>query len=115
MGGDGYLASTSTQSRKDVWLIDSDASFYMTPQMEWFCEYEKQNGGYFLVGDDLTTNTIGRGREKWLLKDGRIRTPLGILHIPDLARNSISISKMNNVDVNIVFKKDISNGSRRQY
>jgi hypothetical protein len=36
-GGDMYLASTSTQSEHDVWLIDSGASFSMTSHREWFC------------------------------------------------------------------------------
>jgi hypothetical protein len=44
-GGDVYLASTSTHSDHDAWLINSGASFHMTPHREWFCEYEKYNGG----------------------------------------------------------------------
>jgi hypothetical protein len=39
-GGDVYLASTSTQSDQDVWLINSGASYHMTPHREWFYEYE---------------------------------------------------------------------------
>jgi hypothetical protein len=39
-GGDVYLALTITQSDQDVWLIDSGASYHMTPHREWFCEYE---------------------------------------------------------------------------
>lgn len=35
-GGYVYLASTSTQSERDFWLIDSGASFHMTPHREWF-------------------------------------------------------------------------------
>jgi hypothetical protein len=30
-GGDVYMASTSTHSDQDVWLIDSKASYHMTP------------------------------------------------------------------------------------
>ena len=30
-GGDVYLASTSTHADRDVWLIDSGASYHMTP------------------------------------------------------------------------------------
>jgi hypothetical protein len=44
-GGDVYLASTSTHSDHDAWLINSGAYFHMTPHKEWFCEYEKYNGG----------------------------------------------------------------------
>jgi hypothetical protein len=39
-GGDVYVASTSTQSDQDVWLIDSGASYHMTSHREWFYEYE---------------------------------------------------------------------------
>jgi hypothetical protein len=72
------LASTSTHSDHDVWLIDLGASFHMTPHREWFCEYEKYNGGDVFLGDDLTTKIIGCGRVKLLLKDGRIRTLPGV-------------------------------------
>jgi hypothetical protein len=40
-GGYVYLALTSTQLDQDVWLIDSRASYDMTPHREWFCEYMK--------------------------------------------------------------------------
>jgi hypothetical protein len=58
-GGDVYLASSSTHADHDVWLIDSGASFHMTPHREWFCEYEKYNGGDVFLGDDSTTRIIG--------------------------------------------------------
>ena len=35
-----YLASTSTHSERYFWLIDSGASFHMTPHKEWFSKYE---------------------------------------------------------------------------
>ena len=49
---------------------------------------------------------MGHGRVKLLLNDGRIRTLLGVLHILGLARNLISVSKMADVGVKIVFEKD---------
>jgi hypothetical protein len=78
-GGDVYLASTSTHADRDVWLIDSGASYHMTPHREWFSEYEKYDGGDVFLGDDSTTKILGRGRVKLLLKDGRIRTLPGVL------------------------------------
>ena len=49
-GGDVYLTYTGTHADCDVWLIDSSASYHMTPHMEWFYEYEKYDGGdVFLV------------------------------------------------------------------
>ena len=76
----------------------------MTPHREWFYEYEKYNGNVFL-GDDSPKKIIGHGRVKLLLKDGRIKTLLSVLHIPDLAKNLISINKMSNVGVHTIFKK----------
>jgi hypothetical protein len=93
-GGDVYLASTGTHVDHDVWLIDSGASYHMTPHREWFSEYEKYDGGDVFLGDDSKSKIMGRGRVKLLLKDGRIRTLPGVLHIPKLARSVIYVSKL---------------------
>jgi hypothetical protein len=100
-----YLASTGTQSEHDFWLIDSGASFHMTPHRGWFYEYEKYNGNVFL-GYDLPKKIIGCGRVKLLLNGGRIKTLPSMLHIPSLARNLIFVSKIADVGVKTVFEKD---------
>jgi hypothetical protein len=102
-GGDVYLASTSTHANRDVWLIDSGASYHMTPHREWFFEYEKYNGGDVFLGDESIAKILGRGRMKLLLKDGRIRTLSGVLHIPKLAKSLIYVSKMDDAGVDTVF------------
>jgi hypothetical protein len=40
--------------------------------------------------------------------DGRIRTLPGVLHIPGLARNLISVSKMDDAGVKTIFEKETS-------
>jgi hypothetical protein len=100
-----YLASSSTHADHEAWLIDSGASFHMTPHWEWFCEYEKYDGGNFFLGNDSTTRIIGRGRVKLRLIDGRIRTLLGVLHIPCMARNLIFVRKMEDVGEIVFFEK----------
>jgi hypothetical protein len=103
--GDVYLASSSTHADHEAWLIDSSASFYMTPHREWFCEYEKYDGGNVFLGNDSTTRIIGKGRVKLRFIDGRIRTLPGVLHIPGMARNLIYVSKMEDVGVKTIFEK----------
>jgi hypothetical protein len=45
--------------------------------------------------------------------DGRIITLLGVLHIPGLARNLISVRKMDDVGVKKMFEKgNLQDGSR---
>jgi hypothetical protein len=102
-GGDVYLESTSIHAYRDVWLIDSVASYHMTPHREWFSEYEKYDGGDVFLGDDSTTKIMGRGRVKLLLKYGRIRTLPGVLDIPKLDRSLISVSKLDDVGVDTIF------------
>jgi hypothetical protein len=57
-----YMASTNKQLDQDVWLIDSAESYHMRPHREWFYEYEQYEGGYVLLGDDLTTKIVGQRR-----------------------------------------------------
>jgi hypothetical protein len=105
-GGDVYLASNSTQSYQDVWLINSGASYHMTPHRGYFCEYDQYEGGYVFFGDESTTKIVGRGRVRIILQDGRSRTLLGVLHILSLERNLIFFSKMSDARVHTIFHKD---------
>jgi hypothetical protein len=77
----------------------------MNPHMEWFCEYEKYDGGDVFLGDNSTAKIMGHGRVKLLLKYGRIRTLPGFLHILKIARTLIYVSKLDDVGVDIVWVK----------
>jgi hypothetical protein len=104
-----YLASTSTQSDQDIWLIDSGASYHMTPHREWFYEYELYEGGDVFLGDESTTKIFGLGRVPLILQDGRSRTLPSVLHISGLETNLISISNMSDAMVHTLFQKDTCN------
>jgi len=56
--------------------------------------------------DDRKARIIGRGKVKLKLQGGRVRTLLGVLHIRALARNLISISKLDDTGVKTAFEKD---------
>ena len=101
-----YLASFSIHVDHEAWLIDSGASLHFTPKREWFCKYEKYNGGDVFLGNDRKVRIIGRGKVKLNLQGGRGRTLPSVLHIPALARNLISVSKLGDASVKIVFEKD---------
>jgi len=101
-----YLASSSTHVDHEAWLIDSGASFHFTPHKEWFCEYEKYDGGDVFLGDDRKARIIGHGNVKLKLQGGRVRTLLGVLHVPSLARNLIFVSKLDDAGIKTMFEKD---------
>jgi hypothetical protein len=60
-GGDVNLDSSSTHVDQEAWMIDSGASFHMTPHKEWFYKYERYDGSDVYLGDELTTKIIGQG------------------------------------------------------
>jgi hypothetical protein len=78
----------------------------MTPHREWFCEYERYDGGNVFLGDDSTTRIIGKGKFKSRLIDGRIRTLPSVLNIPRVAINFISVRKMDDAEVKKIFGKE---------
>jgi hypothetical protein len=57
-GEDVYLASSSTHVDHEAWLVESSASFHMTLHKQWFCEYERYDGGNVFLGDDSMTKII---------------------------------------------------------
>ena len=100
------MASSSTHVDHEAWLIDSGASFHFTPHREWFCEYEKYDGGDVFLGDGRKARIVGHRKVKLKLQGGRVRTLPSVLHIPTLARNLIFVSKLVDVGVKTVFEED---------
>jgi hypothetical protein len=101
-----YLDSSSTHADHEAWLVDSGASFHINSNREQFYEYERYDGGNAFLSDDSTTRIIGRGKFKLRLIDERIRTLPGVLHIPGLAINLISVRKMDDVGLKTIFEKE---------
>ena len=58
------------------------------------------------MGDERKARIIGHGKLKLKLQAKRVRTLLGVLHIPALARNLIFVSKLDDASVKIVFERD---------
>ena len=56
------------------------------------------------LGDESPTRIVGCGIFKLKLKDGRTISLPGVLHIPNLVRNLISIGKMDFVALKTVYK-----------
>eukprot|EP00253_Pinus_taeda_P033960 PITA_33960 len=105
-GGDVYLASSSTHVVHEAWLIDSGASFHFTSHRDWFCEYEKYDGGDVFLGDDRKARIVSHRKVKLKFQGGRVRTLSCVLHIPTLDRNLISVSKLDDACVKTVFEMD---------
>jgi hypothetical protein len=97
---------TCTSADHEAWMVESCASFYMTPHREWFCKYERYDGDDVFLGDEPTTKIIGNGKFNLNLMDVRIRKLYGILHISGLVKHLIYVSKIDDASVKIVFDKE---------
>ena len=96
----------ATHTSEDVWLRDSGASFHMTSHRDWFSKYEEFDGGKVYLVDNSHLNIIGHHRFKIRFPDYRVKEIDGVLHIPGLARNLLSASKLGDVRVQFVFSSD---------
>lgn len=59
----------------------------------------------FLASDSIL-EIVGRGRVGIKFPDGRVKGIDGVLHIPSLAQNLLSVSKLNDVGVQVTFVHD---------
>jgi len=102
-----FSDSSNTHENHEAWLVNLGASFHMTPHREWFCEYERYDGGDVFLGYELIAKIVGQGNIKLKLMYDLIRTLPSVLYIPILARNFICVSNMDDASVKIVFEKEI--------
>lgn len=91
----------ATHAGDNAWLIDSGASFHMTPNRNWFSQYENFHGGKVYLGDNSILDIVGHGSICVKFSYGRIRRFDGVLHIPGLARNLLSVSKLIDAGVHV--------------
>lgn len=101
--GDAFITTLATRVGNDTWLIDSGASFHMISNKDWFSKYGEFNGGKMYLGDDSHLYIVGRGKVRIRFPDGRIKRISGVLHIPGLKWNLLSVSKLIDAGVQVVF------------
>ncbi|KAH1082515.1 hypothetical protein J1N35_022276 [Gossypium stocksii] len=72
---DFLLVSTSDNSKlTSEWILDSECSFHMCPNREWFSTYSSVEGEVVPMENDSSSKVIGIGTVKIRIHDGTIRT-----------------------------------------
>lgn len=92
-------ATTATEGRRrftDVWLMDSGATWHMTPRREWFHQYEPISGGFVFMGDDHALEIAGIGTIKLKMFDGTVRIIQEVRHAKGLKKNLLSLGQLDN-------------------
>jgi hypothetical protein len=90
-------ANVANAKSKDDWFIDSGATQHLSCNRDWFVDYERIQPSKVYLGDDYPLDAIGKGSIHVKLDvGGKTRDGIfqNVLHVPDLAGNLLSVSKM---------------------
>ena len=73
------------------WVMNSRASFYVTPNCQWFTSYDAERTGRVHLGSDFACAIKGVGDVKLKFKQGSTFTFKNICHVLELIKSLISI------------------------
>lgn len=68
------LSTNSREQLLHIWLLDSGASFHMTPHGDQFSSYLSCDGGIVYMGNDNSCKVVGEGEVKLKMYDGVVHT-----------------------------------------
>ena len=77
-------------------MIDSGASFHITPSRECFSTYTVGDHGYVKMGDNGECKIVGVGNVCMITSIGCRLTLKDVQHVPDIRLNLISTGRMDN-------------------
>ncbi|GJV50765.1 zinc finger, CCHC-type containing protein [Tanacetum coccineum] len=80
-----------------AWWVDSGATIHVCKDRCWFNTYESLNDGSILhMGNESTALVHGRGCVDLKFSSGKIILLFNILHVPNIRKNLVSSSVLNN-------------------
>jgi len=74
----------------DRWIVESGATWQLTPHQDRFYTYESISGGFVLMGNDHVLDALGVSTVKIKLYDGTVYTVQGVWHVKDLEEEFIA-------------------------
>ncbi|GFY90822.1 hypothetical protein Acr_07g0010190 [Actinidia rufa] len=81
-------------SSHDEWILDSGYTMHVCSKKEFSDTFQERDGGSLFLGDGTPCKIQGVGNVKIKMFDGAVRTLGGVVYIPKLRRNLISLSQM---------------------
>lgn len=84
------ILTASVQHVKDEWVLDSGASFHITPNKELLFDLEEFKGGKVFMGNNTQCDVQGMGKIKVLNSDGSVIILTEVRYMPSMSRNLIS-------------------------
>ncbi|KAL6187297.1 hypothetical protein ACLB2K_038697 [Fragaria x ananassa] len=85
------LVADAHTHHRDVWILDTGASYHICPRREWFSTYEQIDGGNISMADSSACKVVGIGSIKIRTHDGKFCTLNDVRHAPRMTKNLISL------------------------
>ena len=103
-----YVSESNYVQDDDVaWWVDSGATVHVCKDRCWFKTYESLNDGSILhMGNESTALVHGRGCVDLNFSSGKIVTLFNVIHVPDIRKNLVSSSVLNNHGYKQVIESD---------
>lgn len=84
------ILTASVQDTRDEWVLDSGASFHITPNKEVLFDLKEASGGKVLMGNNTFSEIEGVGKVRIKTRDGSIVILTDVKFMPTMGRNLIS-------------------------
>ena len=90
-----YDNNMNITCEESSWIVDSGASYHVTPRREFFSSYTPGDFGTLKMGNDGLTKVIGVGEVSLKTESGTSLLLKDVKHALDIRLNLISIGKLN--------------------
>lgn len=87
----------------DDWYIDSGATAHMSMRKDWIVNCKNISNQEITIANNQKVSCNATGEIKVKLKDDSTRTITEVMYVPDLSANLLSVSKMVNKNMTVVF------------
>ena len=90
-------------------MLDSGATYYVTPRQDWFVSFEKVDGGVVVMGNDQSSGICGIGTMRIRMHDGVVCGLKEVRFIPQLKKNLISVGVLEAKGFKVTFEDTVAN------
>lgn len=82
---------------QDEWILDSSRHVHICSKREYFDTFQK-NTRFVSLGDESRCDVMGVGMVKIKIFDGMVHTLGGVVCVPNMQKNIISLSRLNSTE-----------------
>ena len=97
-----HLMATNKGMSND-WILDSGASFHMSPNWEWFSTYNAGRIGRVMLGNGLACDIVRVGDVQVRFENGSTFILHDVRHVPSLIKNLVTARQLDDARYTCTF------------